>query len=954
MAAALDSLKELNDRVQGEIRLAEEDRAMYAVDASNYRRVPLGIVIPRNEEDILQTLKFCREKGVPVLSRGGGTSLAGQTCNEAVILDTSKYMNRILEIDAENQVAWVEPGVVLDELNEAVRPYGLIVGPDPATHSQCTIGGMVGNNACGIHAEMSGRMEFNVVGMEVVTYRGTRLKLGSTDPAQLAKIIRSEGEEAEIYKKLKSLIDHYKFHVKTSVPDIPRRVSGFNLEALLPERGFDVAQALVGTEGTCVVMLKIGVKLLKRPRQRSLVVLGYEQVERAGDHIPEIREYGPIGLEGIDEELIRYIKEKKIHQQALEELPKGHSWLVVEFGGDSLEEAQHKAESLAERFEEYGATSVDLFLKPEDQEKIWNLREAALAATAHVPSEKETWPGWEDAAVPPENVGNYLRAFKKLMKKYNYAASLYGHFGQGCIHCRINFELKTQEGVENYRKFVQEAAELVTRYGGSLSGEHGDGQARGELLSVMYPEALMQSFVQFKKIWDPDWKMNPGKILKPDKITENLRIGTTYNPPHFKTRFAFQQDEGSLAKASLRCVGVGKCRKTATGIMCPSYMVTRDEKHSTRGRAHLFYEMLKGDPMKGGWSAEGLKDALDLCYACKACKSECPVNVDMATYKAEFLYHYYKKKLRPRTAYVMGLIFYWLRIGEWVPRLANFVTQTPGLRRLAKAIGGIAPARRIPKIALRSFKRGTKKFKSSNEQGEKVLLWADTFNNSFYPEILKSALNVLERQGFQVEIAPHGLCCGRPLYDFGFLDLAEKKLRQCVEALREDIRQGVPIVGLEPSCVAVFRDELMEMLPEDMDALRLSRQFYTLGEFLKKKGMDLQALEKGQKVMYHPHCHHESIMGTDSDIEVMKNAGLQVQKLDAGCCGMAGAFGFEKKHYEYSKKSAERKLIGDIRQADSHTHIVADGFSCREQIHQFTGQKPLHSAQVIEKSTVKV
>ena len=937
---------ELRRRVRGEVRFDGGSRALYSTDGSNYRQVPIGVVVPRTPQDVVEAVTAAREVGAPITMRGGGTSLAGQCCNVALVIDCSKYLNRIVDLDYEARRARVQPGLVLDLLRNEAEKRHLTFAPDPSTHNHCTFGGMIGNNSCGVHSVMGGNTSDNIEELEIVLYDGTRLTVGATPEHELERIIAEGGRRGEIYRRLRHLRDRYAEQIRSRFPDIPRRVSGYDLTQLLPEKGFHVARALVGTEGTCAMVLEATVRLVHSPPCRSLLVLGYEDVYHACDHISEVMEAKPIGCEGLDDVLVEDMKRMKIHPQNTKLLPEGKGWLLVEFGGDSKEEADAKARALMERLK--GGPSTKLFDHKEDEEKLWKVREAGLGATARLASGKETWEGWEDAAVPPRELGKYLREFRKLLDDYGFQCALYGHFGQGCVHTRIEFDLYTSEGIAKYRRFVHDAARLVVSHGGSLSGEHGDGQSKAELLPLMYGEDIVHAFNEFKSIWDPDWKMNPGKVVRPYRIDENLRLGTNYRSPEPRTHFAFAQDDFSFAKSTRRCVGIGECRKHENGTMCPSYMATLEEKHSTRGRAHLLFEMLQGNPLRDGWRDEAVKDALDLCLACKGCKSECPVNVDMATYKAEFLSHYYAGRLRPRHAYAMGLIHWWARIASRVPRLANFVAHAPGLSQTFKWLGGIAPQRKVPKFATRPFRSWFEARKPANLRGPRVLLWADTFNNFFHPEVAQAAVEVLEDAGFRVAIQPERLCCGRPLYDYGMLDVAKHKLRQILDDLREELSRGTPVVGLEPSCVATFRDELCELFPHDQDAKRLRDQTYLLSEFLLERANGWKPPRFLRKAIVHGHCHHKSVLGFDDEKKLLEEIGLDAEILDSGCCGMAGSFGFEKEKYDVSMKVGERKLLPKARECPPGTLLIADGFSCREQVEQGAGKVPLHIAQVLQ------
>lgn len=940
---------ELRSTIHGEVRFDEGSRALYATDGSNYRQVPIGVVLPKNVEDVIATVAACRRSGVPLLARGGGTSLAGQCCNAAVVLDLSKYMNSVIEIDPDKKLARVQPGTILDHLRTAAEHYHLTFGPDPATHSQCTLGGMIGNNSCGVHSMMAGMTSDNIEELEILTYDGLRMHVGQTSDEQLARIINEGGRRGEVYARLKSLRDNYADLIRQRFPKIPRRVSGYNLDQLLPENGFHVARALVGTEGTCVTVLEAAARLVYSPPARSLLILGYADAYRAADHVMEILAHEPIGLEGFDSRLIDNMRKKHLQPENIVLLPEGGGWLLVEFGGENKQEADDRARGLIEELQRKGDPPImKLFINPEEAKRVWAVREAALGATVFVPGEPL---GWEDAAVPPEKLGSYLRDLRKLMDSYDYVSALYGHFGQGCVHTRINFDLTSRAGINKFRSFMEKAADMVVGYGGSISGEHGDGQARAELLPKMYGPELIQAFREFKAIWDPDGKMNPGKVVDPYRLDENLRLGTAYHPPQVATHFKFPEDQGSFATATLRCVGVGKCRRTEGGTMCPSYMVTREEAHTTRGRTHMLFEMLQGDGLSGGWHNEHVKEALDLCLACKGCKGECPVNVDMATYKAEFLSHYYQGRLHPRSAYVMGLIYWWSRLASHLPGVVNFCSQTPLLRDITKLIAGVASQRQMPIFTSQTFTEWFRRRAptSQREQGlSRVLLWPDTFNNYFHPETAQAAVEVLEAMGYQVEIPQRSLCCGRPLYDHGMLTTAERLLRQILETLQPQITAGIPIVGLEPSCVAVFRDELLNLFPNDENARRLSKQVFLLSEFLERNIENYQLPHLQRKALVQGHCHQKAIMGMRAEGALLKKLGLDFEILDSGCCGMAGSFGFEKDHYDVSIKCGERVLLPAVREATKDTLIIADGFSCREQIAQTTDRQALHMAQVIQ------
>jgi FAD/FMN-containing dehydrogenase/Fe-S oxidoreductase len=937
------------------VRFDPGSRHLYATDASNFRHIPVGVVVPRTVDDVIATIEVCRRFDVPVTSRGGGTSLAGQACNAAVILDFSKYLDEIVDIGVEHRTARVEPGLVLDDLRARTTDHDLTWGPSPSTHNRCTIGGMLGNNSCGMHAFAFGRAQDNVRELDVVLYDGTRMTVGATSEDELEAIIAAGGRKGEVYGQLRDLRDRYADLIRDRFPDIPRRVSGYNLTELLPEQGFNVARALVGTEGTCVTILGATLELNHMPSHQVLVVLGFDDVYAAGQAVADVRQAeGLYALEGIDQHLIDHIADAGGHSDALEYLPEGHGWLLCEFRGDSFDEAHDRARAFLDDVDRRGMEcSSHLYDDEEAQEQVWMAREAGLGVTAHRGTE-DHWPGWEDSAVHPDRVGEYLHDLRDLFHEHDLDPSLYGHFGDGCIHCRIGFDLTTADGVADYRRFLERAADLVTSYGGSLSGEHGDGQQRGELLERMYGPELVEAMREFKRIWDPEDRMNPGKVVDARPLDADLRLGADHRQWHPETRFSYPEDDHDWNRAQLRCVGVGLCRRDdGAGTMCPSYMVTKEEMHSTRGRARLLFEMLQPDSELDGWRDDHVKEALDLCLACKGCTSDCPVNVDMPTYKAEFFHQHYAHRLHPPIHYALGLIDVWSRLAQRVPALANAALAAPGLGPVLKRIAGVAPQRPAPRYAGESFRVWFDRRGGSSVDGEPVLLFADTFTDHFHPAAGRAAVEVLEDAGYRVELPPDGLCCGRPLYDYGFLDRAERYLDRILDAVRDRVSDGVKVVGLEPSCIAVFRDELVKLKPHDADARRLSANALMLSEFLQRAGYDFPQLDR--RAIVHGHCHHKGAIGMDAEAASLDAMGLDWVELDAGCCGLAGSFGFEAgEKFDVSVAAGERKLLPAVREADDDTLIIANGFSCSTQIEHLQqlgggpGRRALHLAEVIQ------
>jgi FAD/FMN-containing dehydrogenase/Fe-S oxidoreductase len=952
---------------KSEVRFDSGSIAIYANDASNFRQVPLGVVIPRTLEDMVAAHRVCARYGAPILNRGGGTSLSGETVNYAIVIDNSKYLTKIGPTDVERRRVTVEPGAINENVNVSTGEQNLVFGPDPSSHSRCTIGGNIGNNSCGVHSVQSQlygpgpRTSDNVTALEVCTYEGDRFWVGVDEESEIDEIIGAGGRKGEIYRQLRDLRDRHADAIRKGFADVetlPRRVSGYNLDELLPEKGFNVARALVGTEGTCATVLQATLRLTPAMLHRSLVVVAYPDICEAGEHVKQIvDEFKPIGLEALDDTLIEDQQELRMNVEDLQELPQaGKAWLLVQLGADEPHQSGKQAEELVAWLlgRGYAPDRVVVMRSRQDggnSEDIWTIREGGLGSTAFPPDGGDHWPGWEDSAVPPEVVGEYLRDLKKLYARYGLRGAFYGHLAQGCIHSRISFDLRSPEGVRDYRSFLEDAADLVVSYGGTLSGEHGDGQQRAELLEKQYGPELMAAMREFKLIWDPRWRMNPGKVIDPFRLDEDLKLGVGYNPSRTRTKFAYTEDGGDFAHAALRCVGVGKCRvPEGDQTMCPSYRATREEKHSTRGRARLLFEMLQGDVITDGWQSREVYEALDLCLACKGCSNDCPVNVDMPTYKAEFLYHHYKspRRWRPRYAYAFGFIDQVARLAGRVPELTNLATQTPGVARVAKALAGIDPQRSLPTFAPMTLQQWfARRGGTANPHGRPVVLFPDTFNNHLHTGVGVACVEAIEAAGWRV-IMPEGhLCCGRPLYDYGLLDVAERYLQRVTGQLAGHARRGVPIVGMEPSCLAVFRDELPKVLPHDDDAKRVADHALHFGEFFERYGLAVPRLE-GRALLW-GHCHHRATGGVGTEQAVLERMGLEVDAVRGGCCGLAGSWGFEKGKYGISMECGDQALFPAIRDAADSTVVVANGFSCKTQIAgSGLGRRALHLGEMIE------
>ncbi|WP_333749130.1 FAD-binding and (Fe-S)-binding domain-containing protein [Streptomyces sp. IBSBF 2394] len=938
----------LRRAVRGEVGFDTTSRALTTMDASNYRRVPLGVVAPRDADDVAAVLEVCREHAVPVVARGGGTSIAGQATGTGVVLDFTRHMNRLVGIDPQARTAVVQPGLVLDRLQDAAAPHGLRFGPDPSTHSRCTLGGMIGNNSCGSHSVAWGTTADSVRELSVLTARGRRLRLGQ--------------EWSGAPEGLRGLVDGELARLRTGFPDLPRRISGYALDALLPERGADVARSFCGSEGTLGVLTEAVVGLVESPRARALAVLGYADEAGAAEAAAGLLPLGPLTVEGMAVDLV----------PSTEGLPRGGAWLFVETGGDTEGEARARAEAVVRAADVVDALVVT---DPGGQRTLWRIREDASGTATRMPDGSEAWPGWEDCAVPPARLGGYLRDFRRLLTAHELRGTPYGHFGDGCIHVRIDFDLLSADGVARFRRFSEELADVVVAHGGSLSGEHGDGQARAELLPRMYGAETVALFERAKAVWDPDDLLNPGMLVRPAPLDANLRFSVLPREP-VDVEFGYPSDGGDFSAAVRRCVGVAKCRTTSvsgTGVMCPSFRATGDEQHSTRGRARLLHEMLAGELVTDGWRSTEVRDALDLCLSCKGCRSDCPVEVDMATYKAEFLHHHYAGRRRPAAHYAMGWLPVWLR---WAARtrtapVVNALAAVRPLAAVAKRLGGIAGEREVPRLAGVTFSRWWRRRGGRpTGGGNLVVLWPDTFTEHLSPSVGRAAVRVLEAAGLRVALPPTlraravvgdgtsrsalalltarrgQVCCGLTYVSTGQLDRARAVMRRTLDLMAPVLETSAPVVVLEPSCAAALRTDLPELLHDDPRAARLAARVLTFAEALERHAPDWTPPQVNLPAVGQTHCHQHAVLGDAADRRLRESAGL-TGELSGGCCGLAGNFGFEAGHYEVSAACAEDQLLPAVREAPDGAVVLADGFSCRTQLEQLAGVRGRHLAEVL-------
>jgi FAD/FMN-containing dehydrogenase/Fe-S oxidoreductase len=916
-----------------EVDASSRARAEYSSDASLYRIVPQAVAFPRSADDVEAALAVCRSVGVPVTARGGGTSIAGNAVGPGLVLDFSRHMDRVLAVDPESAAAVVQPGVVQSRLQSAAAPHGLRFGPDPSTHNRCTLGGIIGNNACGNRSLGYGRPSDNLVALDLLTGAGERLTLRKgMDPASssathaLADVVRSNLGV-----------------IRTEFGRFGRQVSGYSLEHLLPERGFDVPNAFAGTEGTLGVLTEATVRLARAPRATLLVVLGYPDMASAGDAAPAIRRHWPKALEGLDSRIVDVVLRRR-GPAFVPELPRGAGWLLAEIGAETPAEA---ADLAARVVADAGALDTRVVTEPGETAQLWRIREDGAGLASRPVGGRFFHAGWEDAAVPVERLGAYLRDFDALLVDTGLTGIPYGHFGEGCVHVRIDFPLGERGGVGVFRDFLLDGARLVASYGGSMSGEHGDGRARAELLPLMYSPDALAAFGAVKRAFDPEGLLNPGVLVDPAPMTADLRaVGA--RPVTRGLALAYHDDRGDFSNAVHRCTGVGKCRADITpsgGVMCPSYLATGNEKDTTRGRARVLQEMVNGTQVKGGWRSPEVHEVLDLCLQCKGCAVDCPTGVDMASYKAEVLHQSYRRRLRPRSHYSLGWLPRWARLASRAPRLTNALLGFGPAAALGKKIAGVDRRRPLPQFAEQTFREWFSG--RPGALGDPVLLWVDTWTNHFTPQVGRAAVQVLEEAGFSVQIPEGTVCCGLTWISTGQLDAAKKQLRRSVDALAPAAAAGVPIVGLEPSCTAVFRGDAEELLGPDAPGVRsVASATRTLAELLtSREGWRAPDLS-GVRGVAQPHCHQHAVMGFLADEELLRRGGSSVTSV-GGCCGLAGNFGAEEGHYDVSVAVAETALLPAVRAAGEDAVVLTDGFSCRTQLSQLAGREGRHLAEVL-------
>ncbi len=947
-------VEELRSKVAGEVRFDEMTRALYSTDASIYEIQPIGVVIPRSDEDVIAVVEAANRYGVPLLPRGGGTSLAGQTVCAALVVDFSKYMRNVVEVNAAEGWVRTQPGIILDELNRHLAPHDMLFAPDPSTSNRGNVGGALGNNSCGAHSIMWGKTSDNVLEMDAVLSNGDVARFGRLNGEQLEAKMKLEGLEGDIYRRLFAIGEEHRAEILSRYPKIQRRVSGYNLDEFVGGSDFDMARFVVGSEGTLATITEAKLALVPRPRAKALAVLHFTEMMEAMEATVAALELDPAAVELIGSMILQQARSNLEYSRMMDFVEgEPDSLLVVEMVGESPAEVESKLDRLEERMRRGGlAYAVRRLTRPEEQERVWAVRKAGLGLMMSVPGDAKPLPFVEDTAVSPDVLPQFVKRFDEIVREHGTTAGYYGHASVGCLHIRPLINLKQQDGVDRMVSIADQISDLVLEFGGSMSGEHGDGLVRGVWSEKMFGSRLYEAFREVKRTFDPKGLMNPGKIVDSPPMTENLRIGPAYSTREMSTGFAFA-DTGGFASAVEMCNGQGACRKVTGGTMCPSYMVTRDEEHSTRGRANALRAAISGALPAKVMTDRRLYEVLDLCLECKACKAECPSNVDMARLKYEFLRGYHEANGQPPRNRIFGDIARVSRWGSFLAPVSNWVLGSDWFKEVLDRQAGVDRRRTLPSFSSQTFtqwlraRQGPQPAASLRGQ---VVLFPDTFTNFNHPELGRAAVAVLEHLGYEV-VVPRFRCCGRPMLSKGMIDRARRNALFNLDSVYPYVERGVKLVGLEPSCILSFSDDYVDLLDGDPRVKEVGESTMLIEEFV------LHAIDQGavleldalpSKVLYHGHCHRKALVGTGTALEVLRSIpGWEVEETKAGCCGMAGSFGFEKEHYDLSISVGEQVLFPAVRAAPEDTILVADGVSCRQQIEHGTGRRARHPVEVL-------
>ncbi|SIO44650.1 FAD/FMN-containing dehydrogenase [Singulisphaera sp. GP187] len=961
------NLQRLQDRLsretRAEVRFDRGTRGLYSTDASLYQIEPLGVVLPRTAADVVTTVRIAADEGVPIVPRGAATSLSGQTIGPAIVLDFSKYLNRVGVVDRDRMTVRVEPGVVLDRLNAHLRPLGLMFGPDVSTSDRATIGGMIGNNSAGARSLRYGKTVDHVHSVDVVLADGTPTTLGPVAAADLDTICARTDSVGTIHRVVRDTVARHRAAIEAKFPKILRRVSGYNLDEFvpgLPVRAagwrddpwqFNLARLIVGSEGTLAVIQGAELKLVPIPAATGLVVLSFATIPAALDRLEEIVATGPVAVEMLDRMILDLAATHPAYAGRME-FAEGRpaAVLAAQFYADSAEELADRANDLARRFEgRPHVLGVRKSLGGAEKDDFWKVRKAGFSLLMGLVGDSKPVAFVEDTAVAPARLPAFYERFEAIVDRQGVEAACYGHADVGCLHIRPILNVKTREGVESLRTIAREVSDLVVEFEGAMSGEHGDGLARSLWNAKLFGPEVYGAFETVKHAFDPENRMNPGKVVAAPDPGDNLRIGPDYHPHEPESTVFDFSSQGGFARAVEMCSGVGACRKTGTGTMCPSYMVTMEEEHTTRGRANSLRMAMTGELGNDGFNNETLHEALDLCLQCKACKSECPSSVDMAKLKAEVLHQVYKAKRVPIGTLLMGHIHHLNPIGSATAPLANWTLQQPSFKWLLEKVAGIDRRRTLPTFARDHLRRWFRRHPVDSRAGTRgsVLLMDDCFTTYNNPEIGRAAVRVLEASGYRVELA--GLpCCGRPALSKGLLPLGRDLARENVRRLVGHARKGTPILGCEPSCLLTLVDEYRDFrLGPDADLVAKSALLVDafVADPARVPSLPLRPLE--EQVLLHGHCQQKALVGTAGTLAALRRIpGLEVKELDSGCCGMAGSFGYEHGHYEVSVALANRVILPAMK-ANPQARLIAPGFSCRSQVHGLAGLTPLHPIELL-------
>jgi FAD/FMN-containing dehydrogenase/Fe-S oxidoreductase len=942
---------ELKKRVNGDLRFDAYSRLLYSTDASMYQIEPIGVVMPRDKGDVQAAIEVAKKMNVSILPRGGGTSLAGQTVGHSLVLDFSKYMKNVLEVNKEELWCRVQPGLVQDELNAHVRSMSLQFGPDTSTSNRATIGGMIGNNSAGAHSLTYGKTLDHVVELTVLLADGSEVILKDLTSAELEAKCRAENVEGRIYSEVRRLAAEHKNEILAHYPKIMRRVSGYNLDEFIKAQPFNLARILVGSEGTLGTVVEAKMRLVPKPKWTAMSVIHFHNDQAALECAQMILATSPYAMESTDK-MILNLARGNIEQSRKLGFVQGapDSLLMVEYAGETEDEVKEQVYNLESlRIRENIGYAATLAFKPEEVKAIWGVRKAGLGLLLGTKGDKKPIAFVEDTAVEPAQLPEFIKRFREILGSHDAIAGYYGHCSVGCMHIRPLINLKDETEKGKMVSIANAIADLVLEFNGAMSGEHGDGLARSHFNQKLFGPVLYDVFREVKRAFDPNNLMNPGKIVDAPAMTESLKISPQYRTWEPETTLDFSA-QGGFARAVEMCSGMGECRKKLDGTMCPSYMGTLDEEHSTRGRANALRAVLSGKVPKDDFTGKRLYEVMDLCLECKACKAECPSNVDMAKLKYEFLDHYHRANGLPLRNRLFGGIEQLNRIGSQLAPLSNWIAQSRFNRRLMEKFAGIDMRRPLPLFAAEPFEDWFYARQTEGDGGKgKVVLFHDTFNNFNTPHVAIAATRVLECAGYRVRLS-NKRCCGRPMISKGMLRDAKENAQWNVDQLAPYAEKNIPIIGLEPSCLLTLRDEYPEFL-RSVAAKRVAENSFLFEEFIVRElGSGRLALRfngNGRKALLHGHCHQKALVGTAPTVSILKTAGFIVSEVDSGCCGMAGSFGFEKEHYDLSLKIGDRRLAPAVKAAGADVEIVAPGISCRQQIEHLTGRKAKHPAELL-------